>query len=108
MQYSINLSQESDHLLRQLCDSGKLSSSEGISPEAFLSAFVEEQLGELFLRRERREAGQTNSAVRSAKECAKTWSEAVVATHTALEAMRKLVKEVNSNSQTDLGGRSRP
>src|SRR5215471_11081965 len=111
MQYSIKLSEESDHLLRQLCDSGKLSSSEGISPEAFLSAFLEEQLGELFLRRERRKAGKTkkvSSASQSAKERAKTWSEAVVATHTALEAMRTLVKEATSNSQTGVRGRSRP
>ena len=99
MHHLINLSAESDHLLRQLCDSSHNAQNDTVSPEDFLSAFVEEQLGELFLRRERREAGQTNSAVRSAKECAKTWSEAVVATHTALEAMRKLVQEANTNSQ---------
>ena len=99
MQYQINLSEESDHLLRQLCDSRDNDQSE-ISPEAFLSAFVEEQLDEMFVRRERSKAGKTkkaSNAVRSAKERAKTWSEAVIATHTALEAMRKLVKEATAN-----------
>ena len=110
MQYQINLSEEADHLLRQLCDSGHNLQSESISPEAFLSAFVEEQLEDLFARRERRKGGKTkktSNAVRSAKERAKTWSEAVVATHTALEAMRKLVKETTSNSKTGTGNRSR-
>jgi hypothetical protein len=100
MQYLITLSEESDHLLRQLCDSRDKLPSEGVSPQDFLSAFVEEQFGELFVRRERRKTGKTkkaNNAVRSAKERAKTWSEAVIATQTALEAMRKLVKESNTN-----------
>jgi len=48
MHYSINLSEESDHLLRQLCDPGHNSHSEAISVEDFLSAFVEEHLDELF------------------------------------------------------------
>src|SRR5215471_13371550 len=102
MQYLINLSEESDHLLQQLCDSGHNLQSEPVSSEDFLSAFVEEQLGEMFVRRERRKAGKTkkaSSAVRSAKERAKTWSEAVIATHTALEALRKLVKEGNTNQK---------
>jgi len=99
MQYLITLSEESDHLLRQLCDSRDNHQSE-ISPEAFLSAFVEEQLDELFVRRERPKTGKikkAGNAVKSAKERAKTWSEAVIATQTALEAMRKLVKETNTN-----------
>ena len=111
MQYLINLSEESDHLLRQLCDSGHNLQSDPVSPEDFLSAFVEEQLGEMFVRRERRKTGKTkkaSNAVRSAKERAKTWSEAVIATHTALEAMRKLVEEATSNSKTGPGDRSRP
>ena len=110
MRYVINLSEESDRLLRHLCDSGKISSIEGISPVEFLSAFVEQQLGEMFVRRERPKAGKTKKAgdaVRSAEERAETWSEAVVATHTALEAMRKLVKEATSNSKTGGGDRSR-
>ena len=96
MQYSISLSEESDHLLRQLCDPGLNSPSEAVSVEDFLSAFVEEQLDELFVRRERRKSEKDKKldhAVRSAKERAKTWSEAVIATHTALEAMRKLVAD---------------
>ena len=110
MQYLINLSEESDHLLRQLCDSGHNSQTDAVSPEDFLSAFVEEQLDELFVRRERRKAGKTKktgNAVRSVKERAKTWSEAVIATHTALEAMRKLVTEATSNSKTGAGDKSR-
>jgi hypothetical protein len=89
--------------LRQLCDSdhtGHNTRSDRISPEDFPSAFVEEQLDELFARQERHKAGKTKkagNAVRSAKERAKTWSEAVIATQTALEAMRKLVKESNTN-----------
>jgi len=76
----------------------------------FLSAFVEQQLGEMFVRRERRKTGKTkkaSSAVRSAKEQAKMWSDAVIATNAALEAMRKLVKEATSNSKTGGGDRSR-
>jgi hypothetical protein len=96
MEYLINLSKESDHFLRQLCDSGRSPHSEAVSVEDFLSAFVEEQLDELFIRRERRKTEKDkklDDAVRSAKERAKTWSEAVIATHTALQAMRKLVAE---------------
>ena len=50
MHYLINLSEESDHLLRQLCDPGPNSRSKAISVEDFLSAFVEEHLDELFAR----------------------------------------------------------
>ena len=101
MQYSINLSKESDHFLRQLCrDPG----NEGVAVEDFLSAFVEEQLDELFLRRERRETEKDKKldhAVRSAKERAKVWSEAVIATNTALEAIRKLVADGATDLQAD-------
>jgi hypothetical protein len=111
MHYLINLSEESDHFLRQLCDSGRAPRREAVSVEDFLSAFVEEQLAELFARRERRKTGKNKkvaTAVRSAKERAKTWSEAAIATHTALEALRKLVRDATTNSETDLGDRSRP
>ena len=94
MQYSINLSEESDHFLRQLCDPN--SHSEAVSVEDFLSAFVEEQLDDLFVRRERRKTKKDkklDGAVQSAKKRAKAWGEAVIATHTALEAMRKLVAD---------------
>ena len=104
MQYSISLSEESDHLLRQLCDPGLNSPSEAVSVEDFLSAFVEEQLDDLFVRRERRKTGKDKKlvdAVRSAKERAKAWSEAVIATHTALEAMRKLVADGETNLRAD-------
>jgi hypothetical protein len=110
MQYLINLSEEADHLLRQLCESGQNLQSDAVSPEDFLSAFVEEQLDGLFARRERHKAGKTKkarSAVRSAKERAKTWSEAVVATNTALEAMRKLVAEATVNRKAGPEGRPR-
>ena len=93
MQYLINLSEESDHFLRQLCDPRRNLGGEAVSVEDFLSAFVEEQLDELFLRRNGRRLRnkRLDDAVRSAKKQAKAWSEAVIATHTALEAMRKLV-----------------
>jgi len=102
MRYVINLSGESDYLLRQFCDSGKISPTEGISPEEFLSAFVEDQLDELFARRERRKAGRKNAqnAVQSAKEQAKAWNEATVATHTAVKALEKLVVETMANPKT--------
>jgi hypothetical protein len=106
MQYLINLSEESGRLLRQLCDSGRNRYNDAVSREDFLSAFVEEQLGELFVRRERPKAGKTkraSNAVRSAKDHAKTWSEAVIATNIALQAMRKLVTEVTSNSKNGAG-----
>jgi hypothetical protein len=85
-------------LLQQLCRSSDKHRSD-ISPEPFLSAFVEEQLGEMFLSRERRKGGKTkktNNAVQSAKERAKTCSEAVVTTQTALEAMPDLFKGARS------------
>jgi len=89
--------------------SGRNSHSEAISVEDFLSAFVEEQLDELFVRRERRKTKKDkklDGAVRSAKERAKAWSEAVIATHTALEAMRKLVADEATNPKADRGPRS--
>ena len=104
MQYLINLSEECDHFLRQLCDPGRNSHSEAISVEDFLSAFVEEQLDELFVRRERRNTvkdKKLDDAVRSAKGRAKAWSEAVIATHIALEAMRKLVTDGATNPKAD-------
>lgn len=106
MEYSINLSEESDHFLRQLCNPDRKPSSEAVSVEDFLSAFVEEQLDELFVRRERRTTEKDKKldhAVRSAKERAKAWSEAVIATHTALEAMRKLVADGGSDPKADRG-----
>ena len=106
MHYSINLSEESDHLLRQLCDPGPNSHSEAISVEDFLSAFVEEHLDELFVRRERRKTEKDkklDGAVRSAKERAKAWSDAAIATQTALEAMRKLVTDAATNPKADRG-----
>jgi hypothetical protein len=109
MRYLINLSEESDHFLRQLCDSGGNPRSEAVSVEDFLSAFVEEQLDDLFLRRERpktKKDKKLDDAVRSAKERAKAWSEAVIATHAALEAMRKLVADEATNPKADRGSRS--
>jgi hypothetical protein len=104
MQYSINLSEESDHFLRQLCDPGGNSHSEAVSVEDFLSAFVEEQLDEMFVRRERRKTEKDkklDDAVRSAKVRANAWSEAVIATHTALDAMRKLVTDEATNPKAE-------
>jgi len=109
MQYLINVSKESDHFLRQLCDPGRNPHSEAVSVEDFLSAFVEEQLDDLFVRRERRTTKKDkrlDDAVRSAKERGKAWSEAVIATHTALEAMRKLVADEATNPKADRGRRS--
>ena len=109
MHYLIYLSEESDHLLRQLCNPGPNSHSEAVSVEDFLSAFVEEQLDELFLRRERRKTVKNkkiDDAIRSAKERGKAWSEAVIATHTALEAMRKLVADEATNLKAHRGSRS--
>ena len=109
MQYLINLSEECDHLLRQLCDPGPNSPSEAVPVEDFLSALVEEHLDELFVRRERRNTvkdKKLDDAVRSAKGRAKAWSEAVIATHTALEAMRKLVADEATNPKADRGSRS--
>jgi ATP-dependent Clp protease ATP-binding subunit ClpA len=106
MHYSINLSEESEHLLRQLCDPGPNLHSEAISVEDFLSALVEEHLDELFVRRERRKTEKDkklNGAVRSAKERAKAWSDAAIATQTALDAMRKLVSDEATNPKVDRG-----
>ena len=106
MQYLITPSEESGRLLRQLCDSGRNRYNDAMSREDFLSAFVEEQLGELFVRRERPKAGKTkkaSNAVRSGKDHAKTWRQAVIATNIALQAMHKLVTEVTSNSKNGAG-----
>ena len=109
MQCSVSLSEESEHFLRELCDPRRNSSTEAVPVEDFLSAFVEEQLDELFVRRERRKTEKDKKldhAVRSAKERAKAWSEAVIATHAALEAMRKLVADRATNPKADRGSRS--
>ncbi len=106
MHYLINLSEESDHLLRQLCDPSPNSPSEAVSVEDFLSALVEEHLDELFVRRERRKtekAKKLDDALRSAKERAKAWSDAAIATQTALEAMRKLVTDEAKNPKAGRG-----
>ena len=106
MHYSINLSEESDHLLRQLCDPGPNSPSKAVSVEDFLSALVEEHLDELFVRRERPKTGKDkklDGAVRTAKERAKAWSDAAIATQTALEAMRKLVTDEAKNPKAGRG-----
>ena len=106
MHYLINLSEESDHLLRQLCDPSPNSPSEAVSVEDFLSALVEEHLDELFVRRERRKtekAKKLDDALRSAKERAKAWSDAAIATQTALEAMRKVVTDEARNPKADRG-----
>jgi hypothetical protein len=106
MQYLINLSEESDHFLRQLCNPGRNSHSEAVSVEDFLSAFVEEQLDEMFVRRERPKTEKDkklDDALRSAKERAKAWSDAAIATQTALEAMRKLVTDAATNPKADRG-----
>ena len=106
MRYLINLSEESDHLLRQLCDPGPNSPGEAVSVEDFLSALVEEHLDELFVRRERRKTVKTkklDDALRSAKERAKAWSDAAIATQTALEAMRKLVTDEAKNPKAGRG-----
>ena len=106
MHYSINLSEESDHLLRQLCDPSPNSPSEAVSVEDFLSALVEEHLDELFVRRERRKTEKDkklDGAVQSAKERAKAWSDAAIATQTALEAMRKLVTDEAKNPKAGRG-----
>jgi len=108
MQYLINLSEECDHFLRQLCDPGGNPRSEAVSVEDFFFFFVEEQLDELFVRRERRNTvkdKKLDDAVRSAKGRAKAWSEAVIATHIALEAMRKLVADEATNPKADRGRR---
>jgi hypothetical protein len=106
MQYLINLSEESDHLLRQLCDPSPNSPSEAVSVEDFLSALVEEHLDKLFVRRERPKTKKDKTlddAVRSAKERAKAWSDAAIATQTALEAMRKLVTDEAKNPKAGRG-----
>ena len=85
MDYLIQIPDELDHLVRQMCDSREKRQSKAVSPEEFLSAFVEEKLNELFARRERPKTEKNKKvagAVRSAKERAKTWREAADATHT--------------------------
>jgi len=110
MDYLIQIPDELDHLVRQMCDSREKLQSKAVSPEEFLSAFVEEQLNELFARRERPKTGKNKKvagAVRSAKERAKTWREAAIATHTALEALRKLVAEATTEPKPDPEAKSR-
>jgi len=108
--YLIQIPDELDHLVRQMCDSREKRQSKAVSPEEFLSAFVEEKLNELFARRERPKTGKNKEvagAERSAKERAKTWREAANATHTALEALRKLVAEATMEPKPDPEAKSR-
>ena len=108
MEYLINLSEGCDHFLRQLCNPDGNPRSEAVSVEDFLSAFVEEQLDELFVRRERHKTvkdKKLDDAVQGVKGRAKAWSEAVIATHIALEAMRKLVTDEATNPKADRGRR---
>ena len=110
MDYLIQIPDELDHLVRQMCDSREKRQSKAVSPEEFLSAFLEEQLNEMFARRERPKTGENKKvagAVRSAKERAKTWREAAIATHTALEALRKLVAEATTEPKPDPEAKSR-
>ena len=106
MQYLINLSEESNHFLRQLCDPRRNLGGEAVSVEDFLSALVEEHLDKLFVRRERPKTKKDKTladALRSAKERAKAWSDAAIATQTALEAMRKLVTDEAKNPKAGRG-----
>jgi ATP-dependent Clp protease ATP-binding subunit ClpA len=108
--YLIQIPDELDHLVRQMCDSREKRQSKAVSPEEFLSAFLEEKLNELFARRERPKTGKNKKvagAVRSAKERAKTWREAANATQTALEALRKLVAEATMEPKSNPEGKSR-
>ena len=62
------------------------------------------------VRRERRKTGKDkklDGAVRSAKERAKAWSDAAIATQTALEALRKLVAEATTEPKPDPKAKSR-
>jgi len=107
--YLIQIPDELDHLVRQMCGSRQKRQSKAVSPEEFLSAFVEEKLNELFARRERPKTGKNKKvagAVQSAKERAKTWREAAIATHTALEALRKLVAEATMEPNPDPKGKT--
>ncbi len=110
MNYLIQIPDELDHLVRQMCDSREKRRSKAVSPEEFLSAFLEEKLNELFARRERPKTGKNKKvagAVRSAEERAKTWREAANATQTALEALRKLVAEATMEPKADPKAKSR-
>ena len=107
MKYIIHLSEQSDEKLHQMCDPPRLG-AEGptISAEDFLSALVEEELDKLLAARHRRHSqrlSQKNkepeNAVRLGKARAKTWQQAVAATHAALESVRKLVVETTANGE---------
>jgi hypothetical protein len=63
-------------------------------------------LDKLFVRRERPKTEKDkklDDALRSAKERAKAWSDAAIATQTALDAMRKLVTDAATNPKADRG-----
>ena len=94
--YSIQIPDELDHLVRQMCDSREKRQSKAVSPEEFLSAFLEEKLNELFARRERPENRKKQEGCWCGTVRQRTRQNvegSCGATHTALEALRKLVAE---------------
>jgi hypothetical protein len=99
MNYTIHLSEKSDYQLQQMCASAHAQDG-AISREDFLSALIEQQLGELFEARPQqhdkkptRKDKKVHSAVTVAKQRARAWREAAAATQLALESVRKLVSQ---------------
>jgi hypothetical protein len=73
-----------------------------VTPERFLSAFIEEEICRLFSadrtlpKHGKKRGTPTPAAVNSAKEQAMHWQEAAAATRAALESLRKLVEHATS------------
>ena len=73
-----------------------------VTPERFLSAFIEEEICRLFSavgplpKHGKKRRTPTRAAVSSAKQQAMHWQEAAAATRAAVESLRKLVEDVGS------------
>jgi hypothetical protein len=99
--YLVKLSPECDRHLQQMCKSGS-DGENAVTPERFLSAFIEEEICRLFSasrplpRNGKKRADPAWAAASFARQQAMHWQEAAAATRAALESLRKLVEHASS------------
>jgi hypothetical protein len=101
--YLVKLSPECDQHLQQMCKQGSDGDGENaVTPERFLSAFIEVEICRLFSvsrplpKNGKTPTAPTRPAVGSTKQQTRHWQEAAAATRVALESLRKLVEHASS------------
>jgi hypothetical protein len=102
MNHNIHLSAKAEQHLHQMCDPPRKPPDSALNHEDFLSALVEEQLGQLFTKYQIRQKRAKSLLV--AEERARCWRTAIAATEIALDSVRKLVIDAIS----DKGSAPRP